>query len=54
MECTVNFSLLAAPFTNTSPEIDQTMKTNLNYCMVLSSEQLAYQAGAEYGIDKGT
>lgn len=28
------------------------MKTNLNYCIVLSSEQLAYLAGNKYGIDR--
>ncbi len=28
------------------------MKTNLNYCIVLSSEQLAYLAGSKYGIDR--
>ncbi|EES69334.1 hypothetical protein [Bacteroides thetaiotaomicron] len=28
------------------------MKTNLNYCIVLSSEQLAYLAGSRYGIDR--
>ena len=27
------------------------MKTDLNYCIVLSSEQLAYLAGSKYGID---
>ena len=26
------------------------MKTNLNYCIVLSSEQLSYLAGSKYGI----
>lgn len=30
----------------------QTMKTDLNYCIVLSSEQLAYLAGSRYGIDR--
>jgi hypothetical protein len=30
----------------------QTMKTDLNYCIVLSSEQLAYLAGSKYGIDR--
>ena len=33
-------------------QILQTMKTNLNYCIVLSSEQLAYLAGSKYGIDR--
>ena len=28
------------------------MKTNLNYCIVLLSEQLAYLAGSKYGIDR--
>ncbi len=28
------------------------MKTDLNYCIVLSSEQLAYLAGSKYGIDR--
>lgn len=28
------------------------MKTNLNYCIVLSSEQLTYLAGSKYGIDR--
>ena len=28
------------------------MKMNLNYCIVLSSEQLAYLAGSKYGIDR--
>ena len=28
------------------------MKTNLNYCIVLSLEQLAYLAGSKYGIDR--
>ena len=28
------------------------MKTNLNYCIVLSSEQLAYLAGSKYGVDR--
>lgn len=28
------------------------MKTDLNYCIVLSSEQLAYLAGSRYGIDR--
>ena len=28
------------------------MKTNLNYCIVLSSEQLAYLVGSKYGIDR--
>lgn len=28
------------------------MKTNLNYCIVLSAEQLAYLAGSKYGIDR--
>ncbi len=28
------------------------MKTNLNYRIVLSSEQLAYLAGSKYGIDR--
>ena len=28
------------------------MKTNLNYCIVLSSEQLSYSAGSKYGIDR--
>ena len=28
------------------------MKTNLNYCIVLSSEQLSYLAGSKYGIDR--
>lgn len=28
------------------------MKSNLNYCIVLSSEQLAYLAGSKYGIDR--
>ena len=28
------------------------MKTDLNYCIVLSSEQLAYLAGNKYGIDR--
>lgn len=28
------------------------MKTNLNYCIVLSSEQLVYLAGSKYGIDR--
>ena len=30
----------------------QMMKTDLNYCIVLSSEQLAYLAGSKYGIDR--
>ena len=39
--------------TNYNPsQILQTMKTNLNYCIVLSSEQLAYLAGSKYGIDR--
>lgn len=33
-------------------QIIQTMKTVLNYCIVLSSEQLAYLAGSKYGIDR--
>ena len=28
------------------------MKTDLNYCIVLSLEQLAYLAGSKYGIDR--
>ena len=28
------------------------MKTNLNYLLILSSEQLAYLAGSKYGIDR--
>ena len=28
------------------------MKTNLNYCIVLSIEQLTYLAGSKYGIDR--
>lgn len=28
------------------------MKTNLNYCIVLSAEQLSYLAGSKYGIDR--
>ena len=28
------------------------MKTDLNYCIVLSSEQLTYLAGSKYGIDR--
>lgn len=28
------------------------MKTNLNYCIVLSEEQLSYLAGSKYGIDR--
>ena len=28
------------------------MKTDLNYCIVLSSEQLGYLAGSKYGIDR--
>ena len=28
------------------------MKSDLNYCIVLSSEQLAYLAGSKYGIDR--
>lgn len=28
------------------------MKTDLNYCIVLSSEQLAYLTGSKYGIDR--
>ena len=28
------------------------MKTDLNYCIVLSSEQLVYLAGSKYGIDR--
>ena len=28
------------------------MKTDLNYCIVLSSEQLAYLAGSKYSIDR--
>ena len=28
------------------------MKTDLNYCIVLSSDQLAYLAGSKYGIDR--
>ena len=28
------------------------MKTNLNYCIVLSVEQLTYLAGSKYGIDR--
>jgi len=28
------------------------MKTDLNYCIVFSSEQLAYLAGSKYGIDR--
>ena len=28
------------------------MKTDLNYCIVLSSEQLSYLAGSRYGIDR--
>lgn len=28
------------------------MKTDLNYCIVLSSEQLNYLAGSKYGIDR--
>ena len=28
------------------------MKTNLNYCIVLSAEQLTYLAGSKYGIDR--
>lgn len=28
------------------------MKIDLNYCIVLSSEQLAYLAGSKYGIDR--
>lgn len=28
------------------------MKADLNYCIVLSSEQLAYLAGSKYGIDR--
>ena len=28
------------------------MKTNLNYCIVLSSEQLSYLAVSKYGIDR--
>lgn len=28
------------------------MKTDLNYCIVLSSEQLEYLAGSKYGIDR--
>ena len=28
------------------------MKTNLNYCIVLSIEQLTYLAGTKYGIDR--
>ena len=30
----------------------QMMKTNLNYCIVLSAEQLTYLAGSKYGIDR--
>ena len=28
------------------------MKTDLNYCIVLSAEQLMYLAGSKYGIDR--
>ena len=28
------------------------MKTNLNYCIVLSAEQLTYLAESKYGIDR--
>ena len=35
-----------------TPSNRQTMKTNLNYCIVLSSEQLSYLAGSKYGIDR--
>lgn len=28
------------------------METNLNYCIVLSAEQLTYLAGSKYGIDR--
>ena len=28
------------------------MKTNLNYCIMLSIEQLTYLAGSKYGIDR--
>lgn len=28
------------------------MKTDLNYCIVLSSEQLVFLAGSKYGIDR--
>jgi len=28
------------------------MNTDLHYCIVLSSEQLAYLAGSKYGIDR--
>lgn len=28
------------------------MKTDLNYCIVLSSEQLSFLAGSKYGIDR--
>lgn len=28
------------------------MKTDLNYCIVLTSEQLSYLAGSKYGIDR--
>lgn len=28
------------------------MKTDLNYCIVLSAEQLTYLAGSKYGIDR--
>ena len=30
----------------------QMMKTNLNYCIVLSAEQLTYLARSKYGIDR--
>ena len=30
----------------------QMMKTNLNYCIVLSAEQIIYLAGSKYGIDR--
>ena len=39
--------------TNYKPsQIIQTMKPDLNYCIELSSEQLAYLAGSKYGIDR--
>ena len=35
-----------------SSSYQKTMKTDLNYCIVLSSEQLSYLAGSKYGIDR--
>ena len=50
MECTADFLFWLYHLKISSNR--QMMKTDLNYCIVLSSEQLAYLAGSKYGIDR--